>query len=62
MKRLILLLTGILCCGISLSIVIIYINLLLYGFSFLYFIKMLLKTWDFYLLFLGLYLIKKNRF
>jgi len=60
MKRLVYLLTGIFCCGMSLSIIVIYFNLLLYGFSFWYFIKMILKTWEFYLVFLGIYLIKKD--
>ncbi len=60
MKRLLYLLLGIFCCSMSLSIIVIYFNLLLYGFSFWYFIKMILKTWEFYLLFIGLYLILKK--
>jgi len=60
MKRLIYLLLGIFCCGMSLSIVVIYFNLLIYGYSFWNFLKMVLGTWEFYLLFLGIFLIKKR--
>jgi len=41
----------------SLSIVVIYFNLLIYGYSFWNFLKMVLGTWEFYLLFLGIFLI-----
>lgn len=60
MKRLIYLLLGVFCCGMGFSIIIIYFNLLLYGFGFFEFIKMILKTWEFYMIFIGIYFIKKR--
>lgn len=53
-------LLGLFFISMSLSIIVIYFNLILYGFSFLEYILMVLKTWEFYMLFLGLYLIIKR--
>ena len=52
----------ILCCSIGISIIIIYSNLLMFGCSFGTFVLYVLKTWEFYLLPLGIFLIIKDRF
>ncbi len=57
MKKIIYIIGGVLCISMSLSIIIIYYNLLIYGFSFMYYIKMILKTWEFYLIILGIFLL-----
>lgn len=52
---------GIFLCSISLTIVVIYFNLVIYGCSLLEYIRIIFKTWEFYLLIPGLYLLKKDR-
>ena len=52
----------IICLSMSISIVIIYSNLLVYGLSFKEFLIAIFKTWEFYLLPLGIYFIIKDRF
>lgn len=53
-------LIGIFLVSMSLSILIIYFNLILYGFSLKEYIIYVLKTWEFYMIFPGLYLIIKR--
>lgn len=60
MNKLIKYLVGIFCIGFSLSIVIIYSNLLIYGLGIKDFLLYIVKTWEFYLLPLGIYLIIKR--
>lgn len=51
---------GIFFCSISLTIIVIYVSLIKFGYSFFDYIIMLLKTWEFYLFIIGIYLIKKR--
>jgi hypothetical protein len=51
---------GIFLCSISLTLVIIYFNLIKFGYSFFVYIEILLKTWEFYLFIFGIFLIKKR--
>lgn len=53
---------GIFFCSMGISVVIIYSNLLVYGFSIIDFLVAIFKTWEFYLLPIGIYLIIKDRF
>lgn len=58
--KIIIKLIGIFLVSMSISILVIYSNLLIYGFSFLEYIKMTLKTWEFYMIIPGLYFIIKR--
>lgn len=51
---------GIFFISISVAIVIIYSNLLIFEYSVVDFFKYLLKCWEFYFFILGIYLIKKR--
>lgn len=63
MNRLLRIGIGCFLCSISLSVIIIYSNLLLYGYSLLEYVVNLLSVIEFYYLFIGIYLIiKKDRF
>ena len=61
MNKYLLYIVGIICISMSISIVIIYSNILVYGFRFIDFLIAILKTWEFYLLPVGIYLIIKDR-
>lgn len=63
MNRLIRIIIGCFLCSISLSVIIIYSNLLLYGYSLWEYIVNLFSVVEFYYMFIGLYLIiKKDRY
>jgi hypothetical protein len=63
MNRLLRIGIGCFLCSISLSVIIIYSNLLLYGYSLFEYVVNLLSVIEFYYLFIGIYLIiKKDRF
>lgn len=62
MKRFLYFILGIILCSVSFSIVIIYFNLLVLGFSFGEFLITLLKCFEFYFFIPGILLIKKDRF
>ncbi|MBR6820834.1 MAG: hypothetical protein IKM55_01270 [Bacilli bacterium] len=63
MNRLLRIGIGCFLCSISLSVIIIYSNLLLYGYSLFEYVVNLLSVIEFYYLFVGIYLIiKKDRF
>jgi hypothetical protein len=63
MNRLFRIIVGSFLCSISVSVVIIYSNLLLYGYSFYEYIVNVLSVMEFYYIFIGIYLIiKKDRF
>lgn len=53
---------GIICLSMGISIMIIYSNLLVYGFGFKDFFIAIFKTWEFYLLPVGIFIIIKDRF
>jgi hypothetical protein len=58
--RLIIYLIGIFLCSISFTIIIINLNLLVYGWSFIEYIIYLLSNVEFYYFILGIILIKKR--
>jgi hypothetical protein len=63
MNRLLRILIGSFLCSISLSVIIIYSNLLLYGYSLWEYIVNLFSVVEFYYMFIGIYLIiKKDRY
>ena len=62
MNRLLRIGMGVFFCSISLVVVIIYVNLLFFNLGFIFFLKSLFKTFEFYLFIPGLYLLKKDRF
>ena len=63
MNRLLRIGIGCFLCSISLSVIIIYSNLLLYGYSLFEYVVNLLSVIEFYYLFIGIYfIIKKDRF
>lgn len=62
MKNILYTIIGSIFCGITLSIILIYINLFAYGCDFLFFLKNILKNFEFYLFIPGIYLIVKDRF
>lgn len=63
MNNYLLYIVGIICISVGISIIVIYSNLLVYGFGIGEFIKNIIKTWEFYLLPIGIFIIiKKDRF
>ena len=61
MSRFILIIIGIILCSIGISVVIIYSNLLMYGYSFFEYIISLIRVIEFYYIFIGGFLIYKKR-
>lgn len=53
---------GILFCSLGISVIIIYSNLLVFGFNIWDFFIAIIKTWEFYLLPVGIFIIIKDRF
>ena len=53
---------GIITVSMGISIIVINSNLLVYGFGIKTFLLAIFKTWEFYLLPLGIFLIIKDRF
>ena len=51
---------GIILCSISLTVIVIYCNLLIFGYGVIEFIFSLLKCLEFYLFLPGIYLLKKR--
>jgi hypothetical protein len=63
MNRIFRIVVGSFLCSLSLSVIIIYSNLLLYGYSLWEYIVNLFSVVEFYYMFLGIYLIiKKDRY
>jgi hypothetical protein len=63
MNRIFRIVVGSFLCSISLSVIIIYSNLLLYGYSLWEYIVNLFSVVEFYYMFVGIYLIiKKDRY
>ena len=63
MNRIFRIVVGSFLCSVSLSVIIIYSNLLLYGYSLWEYIVNLFSVVEFYYMFLGIYLIiKKDRY
>lgn len=62
MKRIFCFLVGSIFLSISIGVLVISINLLVYGYSFFSFLLYLLQCWEFYFFIPGIYLIKKDRF
>lgn len=51
---------GVFLCSVSLTIVVIYFNLVMYGFSFGEYLVMLLKTFEFYFFIPGIFCVIKR--
>lgn len=62
MRRLLYFIIGIVLCSISVAVVVIYFNLLIFGYSILDFLMAVIKNIEFYFFIPGIYLIKKDRF
>lgn len=51
---------GIICCSLGISILFIYLNLFVFGFNFFEYLFYVLKTFEFYLLPVGIFLLLKK--
>lgn len=60
MKRMLIKWCGIYLCSISLTVIVIYFNLIIYGCNIWEYIRLLLTTFEFYFFIPGIYLIKRR--